>query len=162
VWERPDISSSSSSLSPLLSFPFDADIIAFGIGGSTVLPALRMFCLFASVGIVAIYFFQCTFFVACMSLDQRRAESARNGCCCCFTHKSRVAKKEKESDEADVVVSPSQKAFGAYAQTLIQTPAKLVVCGLALTFAAMGVWGNTLLKQEFDPIWFLPDSYASG
>ena len=35
------------------------DIIAFGIGGSTVLPALRSFCLYASVGIVAVYAFQC-------------------------------------------------------------------------------------------------------
>ena len=34
------------------------DIVAFGIGGTTVLPALKSFCLFASVGIVAIYFFQ--------------------------------------------------------------------------------------------------------
>ena len=39
------------------------DIIAFGIGGLTVLPALMSFCLYASVGIVATYFFQCTFFV---------------------------------------------------------------------------------------------------
>ncbi len=47
------------------------DIIAFGIGGTTILPALSSFCIYASVGIVAIYFFQCTFFVACMSLDVR-------------------------------------------------------------------------------------------
>lgn len=46
------------------------DIVAFAIGGTTVLPALKSFCLFASVGIVAIYWFQCTFFVAWMSLDQ--------------------------------------------------------------------------------------------
>ena len=34
------------------------DVIAFGIGASTVLPALKSFCIFASVGIVATYFFQ--------------------------------------------------------------------------------------------------------
>ena len=49
------------------------DIIAFGVGGTTILPALSSFCIYASVGIIATYFFQCTFFVACMSLDVRRA-----------------------------------------------------------------------------------------
>ena len=34
------------------------DVVAFGVGGSTVLPALRSFCFFASVGIIAIFFFQ--------------------------------------------------------------------------------------------------------
>jgi Niemann-Pick C1 protein len=34
------------------------DVLAFAIGGTTVLPALQSFCLYASVGIVAIYFFQ--------------------------------------------------------------------------------------------------------
>jgi len=34
------------------------DVLAFAIGGTTVLPALQSFCLYASVGIVAIYLFQ--------------------------------------------------------------------------------------------------------
>ena len=63
------------------------DILAFAIGGTTVLPALQSFCLYASVGIVAIYFFQCTFFVAWMSIDQRRIEQNRNGCLPCYVHK---------------------------------------------------------------------------
>ena len=40
------------------------DIIAFAIGGTTVLPALKSFCLYASVGILTIFFLQCTHFVA--------------------------------------------------------------------------------------------------
>ena len=46
------------------------DIVAFAIGGTTILPALRFFCLYASIGIAAIYVFQCTFFLACLCLDQ--------------------------------------------------------------------------------------------
>jgi hypothetical protein len=34
------------------------DVVAFAVGGSTVLPALRSFCFFAAVGILAVYFFQ--------------------------------------------------------------------------------------------------------
>ena len=62
------------------------DVLAFAIGGTTLLPALQSFCLYASVGIVAIYWFQCTFFVAWMSLDQRRIEQRRNGCLPCYVH----------------------------------------------------------------------------
>ncbi len=50
------------------------DVMAFGVGASTVLPALRAFCLFAAAGVVAVYFFQLTFFVACFSWDRRRVE----------------------------------------------------------------------------------------
>ena len=45
------------------------DVIAFATGGFTVLPALRSFCIYASLGIVAIYIFQCTFFFAIFSLQ---------------------------------------------------------------------------------------------
>jgi predicted RND superfamily exporter protein len=48
------------------------DVVAFALSGTSNLPALRSFCLFASVGIVSIYFFVCTFFVAFMYLDQIR------------------------------------------------------------------------------------------
>jgi hypothetical protein len=33
-------------------------------------PALTSFSVYAAVGILAIYFFQCTFFVAWMAIDQ--------------------------------------------------------------------------------------------
>ena len=34
------------------------DFIAFGIGATTQLPALRSFCMYASIGILTIFFFQ--------------------------------------------------------------------------------------------------------
>ena len=64
------------------------DILAFGVGASTVsnkllmsakstksfifqvLPALKSFCIFCGVGILIVYFLQSTFFVACLALDQ--------------------------------------------------------------------------------------------
>ena len=52
-----------------------------------ILPALRSFCLYCAVGIGANFVYQATFFTACVSIDQRRAESSRNACCCCcYTH----------------------------------------------------------------------------
>ena len=45
------------------------DVIAFGVGGSTILPALSSFCIYASVGIVATYFFQCNIIPIIFHLD---------------------------------------------------------------------------------------------
>ena len=55
------------------------DALAFGIGAITPLPAVRVFCLFAGVGVIFDYFFQITFFGACMVYSGRR-EAANRHC----------------------------------------------------------------------------------
>ena len=59
---------------------FVTNIVAFALGATTVIPALRSFCLFCSVGILAIFIYTLTFFTACMVLDQRRIDERRDGC----------------------------------------------------------------------------------
>ena len=56
------------------------NIVAFMLGATTVIPALRSFCLFCSIGILAIFIYTLTFFTACMVLDQRRIDECRDGC----------------------------------------------------------------------------------
>ncbi len=46
------------------------DVLAFAVGGSTTLPALRSFCVFCGVGILFVYALQATWFVAWMTIDQ--------------------------------------------------------------------------------------------
>ena len=67
------------------------DVVAFGIGSMTEVPALKSFCIFACTGMFAIYFFQTTMFVAAMSLDQRRIDARRNGCIPCLSHRMAVS-----------------------------------------------------------------------
>jgi hypothetical protein len=44
----------------------------------------------------------------------------------------------------------------------LSTPAKATVILVTLTVTGVGIWGNVLLKQEFDPTWFLPgDTYLA-
>ncbi len=126
------------------------DIIAFGVGGTTVLPALKSFCIYASVGIVATYWFQCTFFVAWMSLDIRRAEANRNACLPCVKH--RKDWKTNRFSQRNF----SRSFFIGVGKALTKTPVKVFVILLTLAIAGVGVWGNVLLRQEFDPTWFLP------
>ena len=132
------------------------DIIAFGIGGSTILPALSSFCIYASVGIVATYFFQCTFFVAWMKLDIQRFEANRNACLPCYTHG------EEYRSNACSRGNFIQRGFYQYGKMLAQTPIKVLVLLLTVILLAFGITGLVLLRQEFDPTWFLPpDTYLA-
>ena len=52
-----------------------------------VIPALSTFCIYATIGVFALYILQATYFVACLTLDQRRVDAKRNACILCYTHK---------------------------------------------------------------------------
>eukprot|EP00095_Tigriopus_kingsejongensis_P001088 maker-scaffold193_size270907-snap-gene-0.15 protein:Tk01088 transcript:maker-scaffold193_size270907-snap-gene-0.15-mRNA-1 annotation:"hypothetical protein DAPPUDRAFT_306990" len=131
------------------------DVIAFGIGGSTVIPALKSFCLYASVGIIATYFYQCTFFVAWMAIDQRRIEAKRDGCCPCWTHSNWTPNALSQKDYLGSV-------FTAIGHGLTKGPIKILVIILTLAITGVAIWGNVLLEQEFDITWFLPpDTYIA-
>lgn len=63
------------------------DVVAFGIGSSTILPALSSFCIYAAIGVMFDFLFQVTFFVACLTIDSRRVAKGRGLCCCCCNRK---------------------------------------------------------------------------
>ena len=116
-----------------------------------MLPALQSFCIFASVGILAIYFFQCTFFVAWMTLDQKRVEVSRNAYLPCYKHSTCSDPKKKKPKEY------SKHIFSLYARILTKPMTKIVVICLIVFITCVAVWGNIRLEQRFDPEWFLPD-----
>ena len=131
------------------------DVIAFGVGAFTILPALQSFCIYAAVGIVATFVFQSSFFLAWMNLDQRRIESNRNGCCPCYVH----PETNNQTQERKGIL---QRVFKKYAEYLIKIPVKISVLLVAFVITGFGVYGNVLLRQEFDPTWFLPqDTYIA-
>ena len=52
--------------------------------------------------------------------------------------------------------------FEIYGSVLTMFPVKILVLVLTGILLGFSVWGNVLLRQEFDPMWFLPkDSYLS-
>ena len=132
------------------------DVIAFGIGGLTVLPALQSFCIYASVGIVATFLFQSTFFLAWFSLDQRRVEAGRNACVCCVVHNNFEYSQSLERKNY------MQLAFRGLGSLIAKPVFKVLVIILTAVICGFGIWGNVLLRQEFDPTWFLPqDTYLA-
>jgi len=131
------------------------DFLAFIIGGTTVLPALRSFCIYCAVGIIVVYVLQATWFFAWFSLDQRRIEANRNGSIPCFVHKNYTPNSFSQKNVLETVF----KKLG----NIIMIPSvKILILLSTLGLFGVSVWGNILLRQEFNPIWFLPpDSYLA-
>ena len=126
------------------------DFAVFALGATTVLPALRSFCLWCGVGILATYTLQVTLFAAALALDCRRLHQARNGCCPCYTHAGSAA--------PDTRGAVSGRLFSALADCVLSAPGRVAVLGLALAALGCGAWQCSGLRQEFQSVWFLPPS----
>ena len=134
------------------------DFIVFALGATTVLPALRSFCLWCSVGIVAVYFFQATLFTAFLALDCRRLKANRNGLCPCYRHRRSGDTEQKAKTEPRSQLSLSQRIFYQLGRVILSWPGMIVVLVATTGLTAGGVYGLTQLEQKFDPVWFLPPS----
>ena len=141
------------------------DFVAFLVGSSTIIPAIRDFCIFASVSIVFDFFYQVTLFVAFLKLDERRIEAnvADCGCFCpaycvadpttrmCRSGRGYEANGHRQSFVRDLITRRLPDL------TLTRAgKAGVVLCALALL--AAGVAGLVRLELDFQYEWFVPQS----
>jgi Niemann-Pick C1 protein len=117
--------------------------ISFGIGSTTVLPALRSFCIFATIGILFVFIYMVTFFVAFFSLDQRRIESDHDGCVCCYQHKEYKPNACSQRSILDM-------AFLWYSKLVIKLPFKIVVIVLTVLPISLAIFAciHEFIKDE--------------
>ncbi|KAK6996580.1 hypothetical protein SK128_026715 [Halocaridina rubra] len=118
------------------------DAVAFLVGATTQVPALRWFCIYAAVGVTAVYCLQGSVFVAALSADQHFRDSRKCGCCIATAKKNQFL----------------GWVMGYYAQIAVLPVTQVLVLLSALSLLGAGIWGTISLRQEFSPIWFLPRS----
>jgi predicted RND superfamily exporter protein len=126
------------------------DIVAFVVGGSTVLPSLRSFCIFAAMCILMTYLYVITFFVAVLTLDEYRTAKNRNGIFPCIQHESR-----KPVWEPRLMQRAIRFVHGKLVLTKI---GKIVVILSVIVITAFSMERLLNLKQKFDPMWFIPST----
>jgi len=132
------------------------DFIAFGIGASTVLPALRSFCMYASIGIMVIFFFQSTWFTALLAIDEYRVDTHRDGCLCCLVHNDFSV---KQNEPPGILAN----LFECFSSLLVTTPFKIFTVIFTVALLGVGFFGVINLKMECRPEWFMdPDSEIYG
>ncbi|XP_068233712.1 patched-related protein 9-like, partial [Palaemon carinicauda] len=118
------------------------DAVAFLIGATTQVPALCWFCIYAAVGVSAVYCLQSTVFVAALSINQKYQDLKKPIC-------------YKLPRITNWTITRAMKGYASY---LIKTPVRVTVIIAATLMLGVGVWGAISLRQEFSPIWFLPRS----
>ena len=127
------------------------DMFAFGIGAVTILPGLQAFCISCAFAIGAIYLLQASWFVACLSLDEKRIKDKRNAFCpSCVKYPESWQPSES-----------SQKQLGKvflmkYSKLLNFQVYKIFVLLLSLLACGAGLWGTINIRTKFDPSLLLP------
>lgn len=82
---------------------------------------MRDFCIYAVIGIIAVFINQATFFMACVVLDEKRRVSHRNACCCCYSHGEKY--QSNKCSNRDLQQKFFEKIYGP---TLMNLPVKVV------------------------------------
>ena len=108
------------------------------------------------MGIFFIYFYVITFFLAWFSYDQRRVESNRDGCLCCWKRTNWQPSKCGQRSLLRMV-------FEVLANILVYLPSKIFVLLLTLGILAGGVLGVVRIDTFFDYNSFITEgSYLSN
>lgn len=124
------------------------NMMAFAIGISTDMPFLKSFCVFATTGILFLYIFEITFFVSCLTIDERRVEQAKDGFCCQPQAHWRPNDCSQRSFQRKILSS----YVGPF---LTNTSVKIVVIIFTCILVSINIWGILQLRQDFDPLWYL-------
>ena len=106
--------------------------------------------------------FQITWFVALLTIDERRVEQRRNACCCYVVHQRQKAEEVLETKAGAVNCVGGARdqgltglMFSRLARLLVSPLVKAGVMAATLGLLTTGLWGVTNLKMEFRPEWML-------
>ncbi|XP_025110029.1 patched domain-containing protein 3-like [Pomacea canaliculata] len=132
------------------------DAVAFGVGASTVIPALSSFCIFAVLGILGLFILVATFFSACLTLDEKRRRAGLDACIVCCKHRNYMPNKCSQG------ASFLHIFFSRlYAPVLMTNLAKVLIIIASLVVFSVNLWSFSKMKTEFSLASYIPsDSYA--
>ena len=129
------------------------DVCAFATGAITSFPSLQSFCISASLAVFAIYFFQTSWFVAWMALDQKRIEQNRN---CFFPF---IVHNDWQPPTWSCN-NPISSACGKIVSLLESAFFQAAILILTTALLALGVWGVLEIRVGYAGVNLVPkDSY---
>ena len=117
------------------------------------MPGIQSFCVCTALALGSIYLLQITWFVAWMSLDEKRIAVGRNGCLPCIVLE--ISDKSATRKEGF-----GELLFKNYNQMLYSLTYKVVIAICALLLMVFGIWGCISIHEQFKFLLILPeDSY---
>ncbi|GAQ79217.1 putative Niemann-Pick C type protein [Klebsormidium nitens] len=145
---------------PSITLASLAEVMAFGVGTLTPMPACQVFSLFAALAVFLDFLLQVTAFVALVTLDFRRAESGRVDCLPCLRMAGREVATVEEARPRSLL-ERYMEDFHAPVLSLPAVKAAVLVFFGALLFTSIGLASRISpgLEQQVA----LPrDSYLQG
>ena len=119
------------------------DSVTFFIGSTSSMPILRGFCYFCGIGVIFLFLFAITFFVACLVLDEKRKER-------------QILARPDWNPPSWTRARPGKYIFQQWISPLIvKWPVSILVLGLALAFATGGAFGLANIESDYDSIWYM-------
>ena len=124
-------------------------------------------CLYAFPTVLFVYFYQLTFFVACIVLDERRIQNRRRDCLICVVRKPQEADDEVSEDSSTDIEQKRQAMYqswmSVYADFLLRRPVKGLVVVVFICFTGACAYSASQMTQEFSFTEVVPDdSYMTG
>ncbi|XP_033752702.1 patched domain-containing protein 3-like [Pecten maximus] len=138
------------------------DIIAFGVGASSVFPGVRNFCIYTGIAVLFCYLNFVTFFIACIAINERRVSANRHCLLCCKTvdMKDQMTTATKLNrfccgGTAPTSISQMQSLLERIPGLTINkfitlVPVKIVTLICFATYFGIAIWGSTQFKQGLD------------
>ena len=119
------------------------------------MPGLASFCVAVALCLGSIYLLMVTWFVAWLTLDERRVENGRNGLIPCITH-------QKHQNTEQCGASLTGRVLDIYTSVLTSTVIRVVIIVSCTIFLVFGIYGWLSIQQVFHSLKMLPsDSYLT-
>jgi len=139
-------------------------IVAYFLGSSSSMPGVRWFCLYASPVIIISFLYQITYFVALITLDDRRQKANRCDFLLCCTSSKSTSDTDATGDGANEPETRSNcgdKIVHWYATILLKPVTKVLVLLLFAGLLGAGAWLTSGIESYLDGRDLLPtDSYV--
>lgn len=152
------------------------DLFVFGLGATTILPALASFCFYAAFGVLFDFIYQITFFAACLGLHHRRVMDNRIDVFCCFKNgdqdenqgagrSSETAESEDDSPRLCCAICPAeekqfiQDGFEKSMDVITDKRVGVFMVIIMFVLAGLSTYGLVARETDFNLNWFfMPDS----
>lgn len=147
VTER--IAHALSQTGPTVTMTSVTNVAAFAVSTLTVFPAIRIFCIYASLCITFSYFFIITFFVAAAKFDADRIKAGKIDVLLCqytgsLSWASEYLKFDRLRHFSTVNLMRKWTVF------ILKFPVKQIIIILAVTLFSLGLYGAFNIDQRFD------------
>lgn len=130
------------------------DLVAFAVGATSELAGFASFSVFVAVCIIILFFLECTFFLSCIVLDERRKENRYDAClACCYQHDENY--KPSKCGQRQILQTAFEDGLGRVVRNV---PFAVVTICITLAVTGLMSWGFYKLEVRYDPNWYIPST----